>query len=152
MATGDQLTGVKTSDESITTDATLSLDSDMQVTVAANTTYLIKAWIRTATDVAIRFDFQFPGTPTRGYYVYQRNNIDFLDTLGTPRYPDDAEATDLDTVSFSSTTSLRQFNICHGLITTDGTGGTFGFRWAQIASNATASTVYAGSHIILTEV
>ena len=158
MATGDQLTAVKLSDLTRTSTTTPTIDPDLQVTLAANTTYIFELTFRatSAGNQAIRFDFQAPGSLVRDhkaqfYGTFRTSSNDTQSSqIGSTGDEATSLATDVDTGIDSgiSTTSMCR---CSGLLTTGGSGGTVGLRWAQRISTATATTLFAGAFLIVTE-
>ena len=123
----------------------LSLDPDLQVTVASNAVYEVRASIGYAcnsTSAGIGYDFQVPS----GTFSYTENEAlstgggagVYFNTAGTP---DNA-----DTGGSSNVLGLQVM----GLLRVGSTGGTFGFKWAQYNGSSSALILQASSYLILT--
>jgi hypothetical protein len=140
----------KPSDESVTSSTTLQNDNHLKFTAAANTNYWVKAYIMIdGADTA--------GGIQLGWYGPADATFDWCsDALG-----DDADGfgpvsrtrQTISTVPDMKTNGPGSFLIVPavGVLKVGATGGTFGFRWAQSTSSATATKVKALSGMIITK-
>ena len=151
MATGDQLVAVKTATTSRTTTTTPTLDPDLQMTVAANTSYIFECFLGFGTAQTSRMIFAAP-TTTRDYsagvtMAFVTTDITNPNNFGQT---DSGSAIAFSTTRFNLGFSGRYYFA--GQFTVGGSGGTFGVSWAQNASSATASELFVGSSLRVTEV
>lgn len=147
------LTAFKTSTQNKTNDTTLALDTDLQVTLLANTTYTIEAYIGMTSSGAGagRFRFATPSSPSRSLYACIALNSGTTPGAMGPPLQDDAVALSSIT-TFSGTSFDENRVLVCGLITTGGSGGTFGLEWSQAASSANVTQLFLGSYLLLSEV
>lgn len=130
------LAAVKTSNEVITNDASLSLDGELQYDLEANSYYTLEAVIiyRSGTTPDFYCGFQGPSGSTMYWQSItddeQAANI--ISSLET--YP-------------GAGSSIDRIVKMHGTIKTSATAGTFGFRWSQRTSNAQSTTLMERSYI-----
>lgn len=136
----------KTADQSKTSDTTLANDSALVFTAAANSKYHVR--IKAFYDTVAAADFKYAlstGAMTVSLIRVHRRSYNSGATAGT-----DAEVATVDTAATGST-SLIGTGTDGGFIEFDvilhvgGTGGVFGFQWAQDTSTASNTTVRAGS-------
>jgi hypothetical protein len=148
------LSAYKAGNTARTSTTTPSLDPDLQVSVAANAVYEVRASIgyqSNNSNEGIKFDFALP-SGTMGYTVakpvqvtvaFGGGTYDFnttvSDTAGTP-----------DTATTDSATNYGLQVM--GTLQTGGTPGTFGFKWAQSSSSGTALNVLANSYLTLSRI
>lgn len=133
----------KTSNQQVTSSTTLVNDTQLVLTLTANSIYMIDGFV--AYDGAFNAgDFKADWSAPAGATIYWAVNGPA--TGGGALYA--SNTVSIGTVQTAGTygtggaqTSLNP----KGLVTTAGTGGSLQFRWAQNTSNATATTVYAGS-------
>jgi hypothetical protein len=143
----------KTATESVTSSTTLQDDDELTVTVEADSVYVVTAVLQydAATAGDIKFAFSAPASAT-------------LDWAATVAPTTSTTATAPGTVNFNgsdiSTTygaggigaGSRLSATAVGLLVVAGTAGTFKLQWAQFASSATATRVFAGSFLHLRKV
>lgn len=152
LSDGLGLIVVKTIDESLASNTTLQDDDVLTLPVAANTHYILDAHILyTAASGAsiggLKMTFTVPAGTTGRWTSFGAN-------VAT------SPPTDHDVVAeaFGSTRSLggngATFMSCspRGNLLTSGTAGSILLRWAQHASNVTATVVRAGSWIRLQKI
>lgn len=141
---GGPTMALKTSDESRNTTTTLTDDSTLVATLSANTNYVFEfeVFFVSAATPDFKFALNFTGTTTRADSWYQyatstntgssaSQNTGLRDAL----VPSQAILTGSD----------RHILQVRGAIQVGGSGGTLSFQWAQNTSNATDTTVLAGS-------
>lgn len=138
----------KTSDETVSSNATVQNDDELFVTVSANKVYAVlwwTAWTCANTTSDFRQDFDGPtgATMVRTFYAQgtsaSGNEGTVLTNLNTAMGTDDTRG------GISGT--LTGFGA--GLLTMSSTAGTFRMRWAQSTSDASNTTVKAGSWMVL---
>lgn len=137
---GDWTLVMKTTDESVQSDTTLSNDTDLKFTMSANTKYAVRGKIYVTYNSTMFFKSAWagPASPTlvRIHYaqVLTGGSAPFQETV----------ATSLTTLTnFSSGSSgMIEFD---AIIHNGANAGDFTFQWAQIVSTAVNCTVNAGS-------
>lgn len=147
---------LKTADESVTSNATVQNDDHLLYVLPATGTYevVVKLWASSAANAAgdLRVGFSFPtGTMHVG-------GIGPDSSLASGSASTSEHVGILSTTSGSSVTNLgyglsttTNLIVVHGLLIATATG-TLRLQWAQITSNANASTVKAGSHMLIRRV
>lgn len=137
------VTLIKASDETVQSNATVFNDAALKFSVSSNTKYWYEYFVHFNTNATPDFKYTFnvtTATITAASYVsrYRNNGTtwgdDFQTGLGTET-----------AITGASTTDGVIWG--RGYVLTSGTAGTFAFQWAQNASNATNTTVKAGSWI-----
>lgn len=136
----------KTADETKNSDATLANDTDMQVTVAANTTYLFEGalFFNSNSSPDIQFGINIPsGRVDVGQHTVQSAT----NTTKTAIFHTvDASAQTM------ATNGTDFISVLSGTVEIAGTGGTVAMMWSQQTSNAADTIMYEGSFIKLTEI
>lgn len=153
------LGAVKTVTETKNSDTALVNDSDLTLTLAANTTYFIEGYLgltetTSSTNHPARFRFATPSSPTRSLYVaYVVNDSGGLSTMNALGNTLQDEPVALSTITDlnGSSNGWRRI-LVHGLITTGGSGGTFALQWAQTSSSPDNTRLFGGSYLLLTSV
>ena len=130
------LYAVKASDESVTSSTTLQDDEHLFASVAANSVYEVTVALRGTANSSGDLKVQFAG-PAGATGLFGAGKDHSCVTLGTPNGPISLSTATPDTVFFM------------GTLTVGGTAGTFKLQWAQNTSNATATTLQAGSYMVL---
>lgn len=144
----------KTADESVTSNAVQQNDDHLLYTIGATGTYLVDVFLY-ATSAAnaagdIRVGFSFP----TGTMHFSALGAD--DTLASGSAQIGQWASILSATSGTSflamglSTSTLGIQV-HGILIATATG-TLQFQWAQFGSNANASTVKSGSHMLVRQV
>lgn len=137
---------IKPANQNITSSTTLTNDTDLTFTLAANTSYVVNGGLfatsASATpDIKIGFTVPTGATMDIAYMSQTGNNrtAELLETTNTPssNIP----------IAANQTTIIQVF----GSIVTGGSGGTLQLKWAQNTSNATATTMKQGSFMTVTE-
>jgi hypothetical protein len=141
----NELSVFKTVDESVANSTTLQDDDELQVTLAANATYTFEALIVVEGDSAGDFDFRL--TEADGtYQVVSTGGTAAAGggvSGGTIRVWSHGHSADITLALITGDVSLIRI---HGSIESAGAGGIFKLEWAQATSNATPTTVKAGSY------
>jgi hypothetical protein len=140
------LAAYRTSTQSVTSSTTLVNDNALFVTVAANAVY--------RGELVLIYDGDTAGDLKAAWTVPASATISTAFATGLSGSA--AAATD-DLVTGASNTpqfgALGSGTNCAALyifiLTTSGTSGTLQFQWAQNTSSATATRVFAGSHLVL---
>jgi hypothetical protein len=133
------LTVFKVSDESATSDTTLSDDAELTLPVEANTIYLLDAHLRTlsASSVPdIKVALSLPSGAT-AHWSFAFTNIEQDETSAQVN---------------ALTASQEEYCNPQGILTIGGTSGNAVIQWAQDVSSATATTVQGGSSLRLTKI
>lgn len=152
----------KTADTPRSSTTTLTADPHLTFTVAANAVYSWWGWIKydapTGGDIIISFEAPSGsqgewGGHGPGSLVISSNSTPTLqtDSITTQGYMLRVESNDV--------TQLRTFGglgagtpltiPINGILRVGSTGGTWALDWAQSVSNATATTLYTDSYIML---
>jgi hypothetical protein len=143
-----EITKYKTARESITSSATIQDDDDFQFAVEANKTYAINGFMAISAGATSGFKWIF-SVPSGA-----SGRINF--STGASNASANVADTDI-TVGAGATaainiTSTGQKVYCFGYVTISSTSGNVIFRWAQNASNGTATYIERGSVMTLTEI
>ena len=147
----------KTADESVTSNATSQDDDELFLSVDASTTYVVTGQIYyVGIDTAdLRWCFNAPAGSTLHMHLDApgsaavtgagtTGSVEFFPTYNSTTFPS------ADNFAGASTTNMT--GRLTGLLVTGATAGTLRFRWAQLASIATALTVRAGSWLLAQKV
>lgn len=143
----------KTADESVTSSTVLQNDNELLYTIGATGSYVFDMYLavtsaaNAAGDINIGFTF-----PTGTLYLWGPGTDPALasGTIASGKFASGAVTSGTAWQDFGVSTTGSGFNV-HGLFIATGTG-TLQFQWAQFASNANATTVKAGSHLIVKQV
>jgi hypothetical protein len=144
----------KTADESVTSSTTLQNDDHLFFTVDAAGTYVFDVWLygTSAANAAgdLKVGFTFPtGTCHMGGAGASINLA--ADSIDSGEWLAFAPATSGSTVTqFGLSTAVTQSHV-HGTLIATATG-TLRLQWAQFSSSASASTLKAGSHMLVRRV
>ena len=131
---------------------TPSLDPDLQVSVAANAVYEVRASVgyqSNNSSEGIKFDFALP-SGSMGYTVS-------LPTVDAGGFSGSDITTTINGNAGTPNTSTTDSGTDYGLqfmgtLQTGGTPGTFGFKWSQSSSSGTGLNVRANSYLTLTRI
>jgi hypothetical protein len=131
---------IKTSDQSVTSSATLVDVTGMSFGFDASSTYA--------------FRFFYATTHGAGGVQIAVNGSAAASSLFVGYFPTFTATTAYDTsiVSYTTSTTSPAVGFITGVVTFGGSSGTFSVRFAQGGSNATATTIKAGSYIEWTKV
>lgn len=150
LASMQPLTARKVSDTSRASTTTTTADPELQFSVEANAVYTMDGWIKydavTAADISM--DWSAP-SGSLGEWTGSGAANDIAGAASG--YLIQVAATDITTArSFGGggIGVLLTVNV-YGTLRVGSTAGTYSFDWAQLASNATATTVYADSWVRL---
>lgn len=138
-----QLTVVKSANTARTSTTTLAADPHLALSVAASATYLLDGFIDYDGAFGaggLKIDFTLPASATLRWGPL--GNV-VADT--TQKYTSNTVSTGSLPVGTYGTGGNHTGATLRGYLTVAGTAGTVTLRWAQDTSNATATTVYAGS-------
>lgn len=147
---------VKSADESLTSSTALQDDNHLILPVDANATYELQAMLFWAGNETgdIKFAFAFPTGATVNWAITGPNAADAGfstgGTRGGTQYFSSLNQTLSPTGSIDIAGSTSPLHARpHGTVITGVTAGSLTLRWAQNTSNATATTVKAGSWLRL---
>lgn len=146
-ASADQAFVRKTIDEAVTSSSAFQNDDELLLPVLANSVYLWRCVLiydgATTGDIKLTFA-ALAGSSLSGGFV----------GLGTASASGTGSAGQVALITPGSGGSLgaagagtKVYAQGSGMFTTGGTAGNFQLQWAQSASDGTATTVYAGSHL-----
>lgn len=138
----------KTAAESVTSSATLQNDDELFLAVEASRFYDFVAFLKY--DGATAGDIKFAWTGPSGFTIRYRHTGAATGLAGTSGDIDYREITEADTLGVGANGAATTL-ICRmeGIVTTSATAGTLQLQWAQFASSATATRVFAGSFLYL---
>ena len=141
---------MKTADESRNLTITVANDTDIQFDLAANTKYRFQGNIFFDTVAAADFKWRIAGPTGATLIRIHRYNI----APGTTTHSDIAVDTAYSVADIAVTSGGADGGYVHfqGIIFNGGTAGTFAFQWAQNTSNASNTTVRAGSFLAIVEI
>ena len=132
----------KTSDETINSDATLTVDTDMQFTGDANGVYAIwgEFMFTTGTTPDFQYDIQ---TPSGNAWSIQDNWSSIAEKART-----DISSASGSPTSVIVSSGTDKIIFVDALVILGGTGGTVGLRWAQNTSDAGNTTMLKGGFLM----
>jgi len=122
----------------------LTADPDLQVALAANTTYAVRlrVYYGTGTTPDFKYDLNFTGTFLGGQF----HRVAWLPS-GTQGGIGSDTALNV-SVSLTATSGSRGFIEIFGRLGVGASGGTFSFRWAQNTSDPGTTSVFTGSELM----
>lgn len=137
----------KASAQSITSSTTLTDDSVLQATLAANSKYEFEIYVRFTAAAApdYKCDLNFTGTTTAIAYWFSQTATGAGNVVAANGGAEQA-INSVHNVLVSGTVS--GVFLIRGVIETGASGGTFSYRFAQITSSGTAISDDAGSYIV----
>lgn len=148
----------KTADESVASSATPQDDDQLLFPVAANEKWVFTLYLLVGCGSAATGDFRAAITVPAGV-VLAWSFVNGTYFNGDPRASDSAaDAVNLEVVTASGTSLIVAGSVpdigyqIKGYVTVGATAGDVRLQWAQASSNATATTVRAGSHLIANKV
>jgi hypothetical protein len=148
------LPATKTGDESVTSSAVLQNDDQLLIVLNSAGTYYVDVYLfvtsaaNAAGDLSVGFSFP---TGTMHFGVHALDSTLASGSNGTMVTAGILSATSgSSSLSVGASTSVTLVWV-HGVFTATATG-TLQFMWAQAASNASATTVRAGSHMTARQV
>lgn len=141
---------VKSADETVTSSTTLQDDDQLQIAVAANTSYWMRLFVMYTGLAVADLKVSFAG-PAGATLRWVSDGIG-----GTGAAVVDQVSRTLqglgNSPSYGCVDGQQMCGLGKGVLTVGGTAGTLKLQWAQLASSATATRIYAGSALILTRV
>lgn len=146
---GTVLSKRKTADTGPRTSATPSADPHLSVTLAANATYILDAFIKWSGDSAgdMNWGWAIP-SGTAGSYVAYAPDTATTATPNTVRIIDTAMSGTRSFGTFATVIGI----IMRGTVRTAGTAGTLAANWSAFTAGGTGATVYTDSWIRLERV
>lgn len=136
----------KAGDTGRTSTTTLADDPDLSVAVSANATYYALVLLRHNSQPAGDLKYTFTG-PAGASFDHVAETLSAAATLFTDDQLFGSALTDI--IASGGIAGVNVPIRCEGLLITSGTAGNFKLQWAQNTSNAGASTVRAGSFMLL---
>jgi hypothetical protein len=144
---------LKTADESVTSSAALQNDDHLFYTIPTVGTYAVDAWLFGTSAANAAGDLQYGFTFPAGTFYAFSTGLDInlaSGTSGTSLWAAQTATSGVAIQAFGLSTGGTAMHI-HGLFVATATG-TLRLQWAQNASNANASTLKAGSHMLVRQV
>ena len=141
------LAAIKTSDESVTSSATIQSDDELFVTPEISSSYFLQAyiWYQAGTTGHIQWDW---GVPTGAFIRYQAFYSGAAGGFGAKQT---LSATDISEAEGTGAGNDLAISMI-GTLKMGTTSGNVVFKWAQKTSNGTATIVKAQSAILLTRI
>lgn len=141
----------KTATESVTSSTTLQNDDDLVLAVEANSTYLLDMML--FYDGATAGDFKMSFTGPTGYSVDYHHTGAATALAGTSGDIDYRLIVETDTLGVGANGAGTTLVIhVMGIVVIDATAGSLQLQWAQFASSATATRLFANSYMYLRKV
>jgi len=136
------LVGIKSADQTITSQTTLINDADMRFAVAANATYEFHVYLRysSGTGQDWKSSFTVPAGASAHFARYAN------DSGGTFGGNGDFADTDTPVSQGAGVGNVRTINF-FGWLSVGGTAGNLIFQWAQNTSGAFNTSLYANSYL-----
>jgi hypothetical protein len=136
----------KSADESVTSSTAHQDDDHLFFAMEANATYLVELVLRVTStsatpDITTRFSF-----PAGATFNIQMIHTTSSGTFFESRLHEGAHTADTEVLTTGTIISYR------GVVACGGTAGDFRLQWAQQTSNANATTVKKGSHMLWAKV
>ena len=137
------LAGVKSADQTISSQTTLVNDADMRFAMAATATYEFRVYLRYSSGTGQDWKSSF-SIPAGAVCRFQRIGKDLSGNFGSV-----TEQTDAGSVTSlgSGVGSILNANFI-GVVATTGTAGNLVFQWAQNTSGAFNTTLYQYSYLV----
>ena len=141
-ASGVPLIAAKSADETVASSTAMQADNDLTIAVDANTRYALTMFLL----------FNAPATPDIqiGWSVPAGATLNWhretSGVTGTTGLTDALVATNTEPIAGDGADDVF---VIHGFVKVGATAGTVTFQWAQLASDAAATTVRAGSWLKL---
>lgn len=147
---GQTIAVIKTADESVTSSTTLQNDDHLVAALSANATYIVDGYLMvfgsTPSTGDLKFDFTIPSGATMKY-------TSFGVVASSPATSYEATVNPNSTARVVGTNGSTDMGCnIRAYITVSSTSGNVQLRWAQNASNGTATGLRAGSHLRFTRV
>lgn len=141
---------VKSADESVTSSTVLQDDNELFAGMLANTDYSFEAFLMANVAAGggnggLKIAFDVPASASLAWQGLHSTGTSAPSSFAVNTTDDGAS-----TVLNLSDNELRWVRVV-GSVRVGATAGNLVFRWAQNSSSATASTVKAGSYLILTK-
>jgi hypothetical protein len=136
----------KTSDQSIASSTTLTNDTELAVTVAANEIWAFEWVLMIAANVTANAKIAFT-FPTGGTLALTGSGSDAAGTFTRFRQSSTTTPTTASTISGTAFYAVPDATVLQGTFVNGGTGGTLQLQWAQNTSNASATIMKRGSAV-----
>lgn len=153
----------KTADTARSATTTATADPHLTFEVEADAAYILDGWLKYDGPIAgdINFDWTAPSGSLGEYTIWGAGNS-VITTNATPTLQVDTQSVRgyLIRTETNDVTQARSFGclgtgltpltaLVHGTLRTSSTAGTYSLDWAQLASDATATTMYTDSWLRL---
>lgn len=133
------------------TNNTLTADPDLVIPMSASKIYLVRGMIvyTAAATPDLKYDWSFADNVTASdgiNTIYSASQGPAASTPYTIRYESKGDSDADQAISGNDTTTFAWLGV-HFVVSTNTNANTLTFRWAQNTTNATATTVRAGSYL-----
>lgn len=131
----------KASAEDVANSTTIQNDDDFVFAIAANEVWLVTLFLffeGTSTG-GIKGQWSVPSGATGGWWLF---------AAGTTSILSNYQRASLTALNIVDNTVVKDLAVCHVLIANGSNAGNAQFQWAQVASNATKTTITANSVLI----
>lgn len=131
----------KASAEDVANSTTIQNDDDFVFAIAANEVWLVTLFLffeGTSTG-GIKGQWSVPSGATGGWWLF---------AAGTTSTLSNYQRASLTALNIVDNTVVKDLAVCHVLIANGSNAGNAQFQWAQVASNATKTTITANSVLI----
>jgi len=135
----------KASSESRASNTTFADDTDLRITLAAGTKYHIRGrgFFKSGSSGGFKYQGAYSGTTTGIGVLASRSNVSAATSAANPfNLATEGQPSGTNTTASGG---VGSFEI--DMIVETNAGGTFSIQWAQNSSNATATTMMAGSYL-----
>ncbi|MEU8469609.1 hypothetical protein AB0F30_17075 [Streptomyces sp. NPDC029006] len=141
----------KTVDETVTSSVTVQDDDQLTLAVAANSVYMLEAFLIYDGDTAGDLRITFTG-PTGATMDWTPNGASTAQASGTGSIKLERQPLGQESTLGASGAGAKAVAMPRGVLVTGSTAGSLTLRWAQATASATATTVFANSLIRLTKI
>jgi hypothetical protein len=138
----------KAANESVTSSIVIQDDNHLFLTVSANVTYLLESFISYTGATAGDMVYGFSG-PTGSVLTYCSDGLGNAAASATDNVSRNLQSLGLFTTSAGCVTGSTCVTLPKGLLQVGSTSGILRLRWAQGTASATATTILAGSVLML---
>lgn len=145
---------LKTADESVASSTVFQDDNHLVYTIAAAGTYVVDVWLLASSEANNAGDllwaFDFPTGTMYGFQIAPDNGL-VSGAIQTTEWRGGSLTSGAETNQGIGLSTITNTSLIHGVLVATATG-TLKFQWRQRSSNVNASTIHAGSHMLVRQV